>query len=271
MHCLGDDFVCALFWKRTMKCWEAMRRIVLITIWAAIASHAGAQTHWEFWGLLNGTHPYRLPELPDVFFDELEPYINAQTMELHYTNYHGACVTNLNKSIGREAQQFYVKWYTNDSNKPYVPGRDGYAEWLEEMLTVPSSVPATIRSVVRTNAGAHYNHTLFWQMMKKNGGGEPIGELGSAIKGQVGSFTAFKKKFTETALAQKGNGWTWLTLDEGSLKIEALPDEETPLSRGRPVLLGIDLWKHAYEGQYGTNRAAYVDAWFNVVNWKFVA
>lgn len=107
--------------------------------------------------------------------------------------------------------------------------------------------------------------------MKKNGGGEPTGELARAIKKEFGSFTAFKKKFTQAALAQAGEGWAWLTLDAGALRVETLPNEENPLSLGRPVLLGIDLWDHAYQLKYPNQRAEYVAAWFNVVNWDFVA
>jgi Fe-Mn family superoxide dismutase len=139
------------------------------------------------------------------------------------------------------------------------------------MLTDSNYVPEKIRAVIRTNGGGRYNHSLFWQIMKKNGGGEPAGELAAAIKKAFGSFANFKKQFTEAAMSQPGDGWAWLTLDAGKLKVEALPNEETPLSQGRPVLLGIDLWDHAYQLQYGKNRAEHVAAWFNVINWDFVA
>ena len=142
--------------------------------------------------------------------------------------------------------------------------------WLQGMIRDLNSVPQAIRDAIRENGGGHYNHSLFWQMLKKNGGGEPKNELREAIGKAFGSFAAFKEAFSEMATRINGCGWAWLTIDAGRLKVEATQNEETPLSVGREVLLGIDVWEHAYYQQYQNRRADYVGAWWNVVNWDFV-
>jgi Fe-Mn family superoxide dismutase len=124
---------------------------------------------------------------------------------------------------------------------------------------------------VRNQAGGHYNHTLFWQMMKKGGGGEPQGELAAAMNKKFGNFAGFKDDFTKVATAQFGSGWAWLTADGKDLKIEASPNQDTPLSLGRVPLLGIDVWEHAYYLKYQNRRPDYIAAFFNTINWDFVA
>ena len=195
--------------------------------------------------------PIELPPLPYPV-DALEPHIDARTMEIHHDKHHAAYVANLNKAIYENREQL-----------------SGMS--IEDMLRDLGRVSEKIRTAVRNNGGGHYNHSLFWPMMKKNGGGEPTGELARALDKQFGSFSAFKDEFSKAALGQFGSGWAWLVLDAKDLKIEATPNQDSPLSRGRPVLLGIDVWEHAYYLKYQNRRADYIGAWWNVVNWDFVA
>lgn len=195
--------------------------------------------------------PFTLPPLPYAY-DALEPFIDAQTMQIHHDKHHAAYVTNLNKSIGQMAS---------------VSGN----LTIESLLQNLNSLPENIRTSVRNNGGGHYNHSLFWQMMKKNGGGEPTGELAKAIDTSFGNFSTFKDSFTKAGLGQFGSGWAWLVLDGKQLKIEPAPNQDTPLSAGRPPLLGLDVWEHAYYLKYQNKRADYIGAWFNVVNWDFVS
>ena len=142
---------------------------------------------------------------------------------------------------------------------------------LKPMLQNLSSVPDNIRTIVRNNGGGHYNHSLFWQMMKKDGGGAPSGDLAKAIDTAFGSFSAFKDNFSKAALGQFGSGWAWLVLDGSVVKIDPTPNQDTPLSSGKAPLLGLDVWEHAYYLKYQNKRADYITAWWNVVNWDFVA
>ena len=199
--------------------------------------------------------PFTLPPLPYAF-DALEPHIDARTMEIHHDRHHGTYVTNLNKAIAEvpELKQNSV----------------------ESLLKALDSVPEKVRTAVRNNGGGHFNHSLFWQMMKKGGGGPPKGELSQEIDTTFKSFDAFKDAFTKAALGQFGSGWAWLVYDgtstmSGGLKIEATPNQDTPLSLSRQPLLGIDVWEHAYYLKYQNKRADYIAAWWNVVNWDFVA
>jgi Fe-Mn family superoxide dismutase len=134
-----------------------------------------------------------------------------------------------------------------------------------------NAVPEKIRTAVRNNGGGHYNHSLFWQMMKKDGGGEPSGDLAKAIDASFGNFSAFKENFSKAALGQFGSGWTWLVLDGSALKIEDTANQDTPLSAGKPPLLGLDVWEHAYYLKHQNKRVDYIAAWWNVVNWDFVS
>lgn len=197
------------------------------------------------------TGPFTLPPLPYAF-DALEPHIDARTMEIHHDKHHAAYVTNLNKVLVDNA---------------WGLGAKNLERWLGDLNIVPEK----FRTVVRNNGGGHYNHSLFWQMMKKNGGGEPKAELGKAIEKSFGNFTDFKTKFSDAAMKQFGSGWAWLTLYEGKLAIESTPNQDTPLSAGKQPLLGLDVWEHAYYLKYQNKRADYIAAWWNVVNWDFVA
>ncbi len=197
---------------------------------------------------------FTLPPLPYAY-DALEPYIDAQTMQIHHDKHHAAYVANLNKAF---------EPLLGDGPLPTVEGT------LTRFLQDLNSLPENIRTIVRNHGGGHYNHWLFWQMMAK-GGGAPKGELAKAIDKKFNSFSAFKDELTKAALGQFGSGWAWLVLDGKDVKIESTPNQDTPLSQGRQPLLGIDVWEHAYYLKYQNRRADYIAAWFNVVNWDFVA
>jgi Fe-Mn family superoxide dismutase len=198
----------------------------------------------------NAPGPFKLPPLP-YDFDALEPHLDARTMEIHHDKHHAAYVTNLNKAVAE-----FPELQSNS---------------VEALLKALPAVPEKIRTAVRNQGGGHYNHTLFWQMMKKNGGGEPKGELAKAVDKQFGSFGAFKDAFTKAALGQFGSGWAWLVWYNNELSIEATPNQDSPVLLSRQPLLGIDVWEHAYYLKYQNKRADYIAAWFNVVNWDYVA
>jgi Fe-Mn family superoxide dismutase len=206
--------------------------------------------------------PFTLPPLPYAY-DALEPHIDAQTMQIHHDKHHAAYVANLNKAFTQ------ISW---NGPTPTVEG------WLKDL----NSVPENIRVAVRNNGGGHYNHSLFWQMMKKDGGGEPKAELAKAIAASFGNFTDFKTKFNDAATKVFGSGWAWLVMDGKELKIVSLPNQDSPVSqvvsgfidgplRFQIPLLGLDVWEHAYYLKYQNKRADYITAWWNVVNWDFVS
>jgi len=194
---------------------------------------------------------FTLPPLPYAY-DALEPHIDALTMQIHHDKHHAAYVANLNKAV------------TTGLPTTVSPA-------VETLLEDLNAVPENIRTAVRNNGGGHYNHSLFWQMMKKDGDGEPTGDLAKAVETAFGNFATFKDNFTKAALGQFGSGWAWLVLDGSALKIEATPNQDTPLSSGKTPLLGVDVWEHAYYLKYQNKRADYIIAWWNVVNWDFVA
>jgi len=228
---------------------QAIKTTAIIAAAAATAPGAIAQTPPTATVAAAGG-PFTLPPLPYAF-DALEPHIDARTMEIHHDKHHAAYVSNLNKALSD----------LPDLAKNSVDG----------LLRNLNSVPEKIRTAFRNNGGGHYNHSLFWQMMKKDGGGEPKGDLAKAIDKAFGSFSALKDGLAKAALGQFGSGWAWLALDGKALKIEATPNQDTPLSQGRQVLLGLDVWEHAYYLKYQNKRADYIAAWWNVVNWDFVA
>jgi Fe-Mn family superoxide dismutase len=194
--------------------------------------------------------PFTLPPLPYPF-DALEPHIDARTMEIHHNLHHAAYVANLNKAVAQVPEL----------------GRES----VEALLKGLNSVPERTRTAVRNQGGGHYNHSLFWEMMSGSGGGEPKGELAQGIAKAFGGFAGFKGKLSEAAARVFGSGWAWLVLDEGVLKIEATPNQDSPLSQGRPPLLGLDVWEHAYYLKYQNRRPEYIEAFWKVVNWEFVA
>jgi len=184
-------------------------------------------------------------------FDALEPYIDAKTMEIHHDKHHGAYVTNVNKALEGHA--------------------DLQAKSIDDLLKGLDSVPDNIRNAVRNNGGGHWNHTLFWTLMKKGGGGEPKGDLGAAITAAFGSFSAFQEKFAAAGLGRFGSGWAWLLVKDGKLAIDSTPNQDTPYSLGGKAVLGLDVWEHAYYLKYQNVRGDYIKAWWNVVNWEKAA
>lgn len=194
--------------------------------------------------------PFKLPPLPYAY-DALEPYIDARTMRLHHDQHQGAAVANLNRAIAE------------------APELGKYS--VEHLLKNLNSVPEKIRLAVRNQGGNHFNHSLFWPMMKKNGGGEPSGKLAQAIEKQFGSFDAFKNQFTETATKVFGSGWAWLVLDGGGLKIVPSANQDSPVSENKQPLLGLDVWEHAYYLKYQNRRPEYIQAFWHVINWDFVS
>jgi len=191
---------------------------------------------------------FTVPPLPYPF-DALEPYIDAKTMEIHHDKHHGAYVTNLNKALDGHA--------------------DLQAKSIDDLLKGLDSIPENIRAAVRNNGGGHWNHTLFWTLMKKGGGGEPKGDLAAAINSAFGSFTGFQDKFAAAGLSRFGSGWAWLVMKDGKLAIDSTPNQDTPylLGGGAKTVLGLDVWEHAYYLKYQNLRGDYIKAWWNVVNW----
>jgi Fe-Mn family superoxide dismutase len=183
-------------------------------------------------------------------FGALEPYIDARTMEIHHDKHHATYVKNLNAAVAAHS--------------------DLAQKTPEELLRDLDSIPEDIRKTVRNNGGGDCNHTLFWQMMKPNGGGEPKGTLAEGVTKTFGNFASFKEKFSQEAGAVFGSGWAWLILDGKELKITSMPNQDSPISSGKMPLLGIDVWEHAYYLKRQNRRPEYVEAWWNVVNWDFV-
>ncbi len=199
--------------------------------------------------------PFTLPPLPYAY-DALEPHLDARTMEIHHDKHHAAYVANLNKAWEQ------MTWGGQPPNFAYLENN-----WLKDSRFILDKHNVAIRN----NGGGHYNHSLFWQMMKKDGGGEPTGDLAKAIDAAFGNFFTFKESFTKAALGQFGSGWAWLVLNGRALKIENTANQDTPLSAGRPPLLGLDVWEHAYYLKHQNKRVDYIAAWWNVVNWDFVS
>ena len=193
---------------------------------------------------------HELPKLPYAF-DALEPHIDARTMEIHHDKHHATYVTNLNKAL---------------EGHPDLQGRA-----VGDLLRDIDRVPEAIRPAVRNNGGGHANHTLFWEIMGPGGGGSPSGELAAAIDQAFGGVAGFKEKLSAAAIGQFGSGWGWLILDGGKLAIVAKPNQDSPLMDGKMPILGIDVWEHAYYLKYQNRRADYIQAWWNVVDWKQVA
>mgnify|MGYP001606467866 CR=1 FL=1 len=191
---------------------------------------------------------HMLPAL-DYTYDSLEPYIDAKTMEIHHTKHHQTYGDKLNLALEKHPALF-----------------DKKVEWL---LTNLFSVPEDIRSAVRNHGGGHANHSLFWELLSSNGG-KPSRELTESLVKTFGSFDEFKLKFAESAMNRFGSGWAWLVLDKGKLEIYSTANQDSPLSEGKIPILGLDIWEHAYYLRYQQKRADYVNAFWNVVNWKKV-
>jgi Fe-Mn family superoxide dismutase len=192
--------------------------------------------------------PYKLPPL-GYAFDALEPYVDAKTMEIHHDKHHQAYINNLNVAVAG----------TTLGNQP-----------VEELIANLDQVPEKIRTAVQNNGGGHANHTLFWQLLKKNGG-QPGPELAKAIDSQLGGFDKFKADFSEAATKRFGSGWAWLVVDDnGKLAIESTANQDSPLMVGKTPLLGLDVWEHAYYLKHQNRRPEYIEAFFSVINWPKV-
>jgi Fe-Mn family superoxide dismutase len=195
--------------------------------------------------------PFTLPNLPYPY-DALEPHIDKMTMEIHHSKHHGAYVTNVNKAL---------------ESAPELAGAS-----IEELLASEcAKAPEAIRTAVRNNGGGHANHTLFWQIMSPQGGGQPSGALAEAINATFTSFENFKEKFTNAGMTRFGSGWAWLVLAGGKLDLYSTANQDSPLMQGHIPILGLDVWEHAYYLKYQNRRAEYIAAWWNVVNWPEVA
>jgi superoxide dismutase, Fe-Mn family len=189
---------------------------------------------------------FKLPPLPYAF-DALEPYIDAKTMEIHHDKHHGTYVNNLNKALEGHADLQKLS--------------------IEELLRGIERVPETIRTAVRNNGGGHANHSMFWTIMKKGGGGEPKGAVAEAITSAFGSFADFKAKFNDAATKRFGSGWAWLLMSGGKLVIESAANQDSPLMESKKPVMGLDVWEHSYYLKYQNRRPEYIEAWWNVVNW----
>ncbi len=193
---------------------------------------------------------FKLPPLP-YDYAALEPYIDAETMQFHHDKHHAAYVRNLNAAIDKHPEL-----------KVLSP---------EDLVRQISSVPEDIRTTVRNNGGGHVNHTLFWEIMSPNGGGNPTGAVDAAIRQAFGSFEAFKTAFNEAGTKRFGSGWAWLVMQpDGTLAVSSSGNQDSPLMEGLAPILGNDVWEHAYYLKYRNRRDEYLNAWWNVVNWEAV-
>jgi Fe-Mn family superoxide dismutase len=192
---------------------------------------------------------YEVPPLP-YDYAALEPHIDEATMKLHHDKHHAAYVNKLNEAVGKHPEL---------ANRP-----------PDDLLKNLNTVPEDIRTTVRNNGGGHVNHSMFWKIMRPNGGGEPTGAIGDQIRKDFGSFEDFKKQFNEKTAAQFGSGWGWLVWKGGKLEIVTTPNQDNPLSQGLFPILGNDVWEHAYYLKYQNRRPEYLAAWWNVVNWNEV-
>jgi Fe-Mn family superoxide dismutase len=194
--------------------------------------------------------PFTLPPLPYAP-NALEPHIDAMTMEIHHGKHHNAYVTNLNKAL---------------ESAPNLANKS-----LEELLANNCAiVPENIRTAVRNNGGGHWNHSMFWKIMGPGAGGPPIGNVAQAINTAFGSVDAFKEKFNAAGVGRFGSGWAWLIKNGSSLEITSTANQDCPVMEGKHIVMGCDVWEHAYYLKYQNRRPDYLNAWWNTVNWKAV-
>jgi superoxide dismutase, Fe-Mn family len=192
---------------------------------------------------------YSLPEL-GYAYDALEPHIDARTMEIHHSKHHAAYIAKVNAAI---------------------EGSDLESKSIEDLVSDLSAVPEGQRGAVRNNGGGHANHSLFWTILSKDGGGAPTGDLAAAIDEACGSLDAFKEQFANAGATRFGSGWAWLSVDGGKLVVESTANQDSPLMEGRTPILGLDVWEHAYYLNYQNRRPDYIAAFWSVVNWDEVA
>lgn len=194
---------------------------------------------------------HTLPALPYAY-DALEPHIDAKTMEIHHSRHHQTYVTNLNAAL---------------ADLPALAALP-----LEALLARIDSLPAQVQGAVRNHGGGHANHSLFWQVMSPQGGGEPDGELAAAIERDLGGLESFRQAFTQAALSRFGSGWAWLVVDgRGKLQVVSSANQDSPLMEGLTPILGLDVWEHAYYLKYQNKRPDYIAAFYNVIDWDEVA
>lgn len=196
-----------------------------------------------------GNYPFQLPPL-QYAFDALEPVIDAQTMQLHHDKHHQVYVDNLNNAL-KDHTEFHSKS-------------------LEEILQNINSVPEAVRTAVRNHGGGHYNHSLFWSLMKHKENNAPTGATLQTIEKSFGTFDDFKTNFNEAGTKLFGSGWVFLVIDNGELKIQPSPNQDSPLMNNQQVVFGNDVWEHAYYLKYQNRRADYLKAWWDVVDWDAV-
>lgn len=190
---------------------------------------------------------HELPNLPYAY-DALEPHFDKETMNIHHTKHHNTYITNLNAAL------------------------EGHAELadksVEELVANLNEEPEAIRTAVRNNGGGHANHTFFWTILSPNGGGQPVGELATAIEAKFGSFDAFKEEFAKAGATRFGSGWAWLVVNNGELEVTSTPNQDSPLTEGKTPVVGLDVWEHAYYLNYQNRRPDYIGAFWNVVDWN---
>ncbi len=193
---------------------------------------------------------FKLPEL-NYSYEALEPHIDKRTMEIHHTKHHQAYIDKLNQALEK---------YPEFQNME-----------IEEILKSLDKLPEDIRTAVRNNGGGHYNHDLFWKIMSPDSEKKPVGELAEKINEKFGDFESFKAKFKEAGIGRFGSGWSWLVLSEDKrIDIVSTPNQDNPMSEGKEVIFGLDVWEHAYYLKYMNKRPDYIEAWWNVVNWKAI-
>ncbi|PWW26571.1 Fe-Mn family superoxide dismutase [Cytobacillus oceanisediminis] len=192
---------------------------------------------------------FELPQLPYAY-DALEPNIDKETMNIHHTKHHNTYVTNLNNAL--------------EGNEELL------SKTVEEVVSNLDAVPEAVRTAVRNNGGGHANHSLFWQVISPNGGGEPTGELADAINSKFGSYDSFKEEFAKAATTRFGSGWAWLVVNNGQLEVTSTPNQDSPLMEGKTPILGLDVWEHAYYLNYQNRRPEYINSFWNIVNWDEV-
>ncbi|KPV61366.1 superoxide dismutase [Paenibacillus sp. A3] len=192
---------------------------------------------------------FTLPELP-YGYDELEPYLDARTMEIHHSKHHATYVANLNKALESYPQ------FKNAT--------------VEELIGNLNDVPEDIRMAVRNHGGGHYGHSLYWSIMSPNGGGAPYGDIAKGIEKHFGSFEQMKDELTKAAISRFGSGWGWLVVDGDKLEVTSTPNQDTPFMEKKTPILVVDVWEHAYYLQYQNKRPDFVSSWWNVVNWEEV-
>ena len=194
---------------------------------------------------------FTLPKLPYAF-DALMPHIDAETMEIHHDKHHATYIANLNKAL---------------ADQP-----DLLKKSPSDLIKALDAVPAKVKQMVINNGGGHLNHSMFWEMMAPKAGGNPTGDVAKAIDGAFGNFEKFQTEFSDAATKRFGSGWAWLVIGkENKLEIISTGNQDSPLMAGQKPILGLDVWEHAYYLKYRNKRVDYIKAWWNVVNWKYVA